>query len=91
MFDLKPQRIETTLRDIAVVSQSRQNGGNDIVYGNGGEDILIGGTGNDAIDGGTDRDLVFGDNVSLDRTGHFGNYSNLRFETLTGTQIYSTG
>jgi RTX calcium-binding nonapeptide repeat (4 copies) len=88
--DLKPQRIETTLRDIAMASASRQNGGNDTVYGNGGEDILIGGTGDDAIDGGTDRDLVFGDNASLDRTGHFGNYSNLRFETLTGTQIYST-
>src|SRR5262249_15467841 len=87
---LKPQRIETTLRDISMASASRQKGGNDIVYGNGGEDILIGGAGNDALDGGTDRDLVFGDNVSLDRTGHFGNYTNPRFDTLQGVQIYST-
>src|SRR5262249_50109640 len=62
----------------------------DTIYGNGGDDVLIGGPGNDAIDGGAGRDLVFGDNVTLDRTGHLGNFTNLRFETLQGTQIYST-
>ena len=33
-------------------------------------------------------DLVFGDNVSLDRTTHLGNFTNLRFEQLTGTLMY---
>jgi Ca2+-binding RTX toxin-like protein len=87
---ITPQRIETTGFDVTVTSQSRQNGADDTIYGNGGDEVLIGGTGNDAIDGGTGRDLVFGDNVSLDRTGHFGNFTNPRFETLQGTQIYST-
>jgi hypothetical protein len=88
---LVPQRIETTLLSRTIVSQSRQVGADDTIYGNGGDDVLIGGTGNDAIDGGGDRDLIFGDNVSLSRSGHLGNLSNLRFETLQGTQIYSTG
>ena len=87
---LTPQRIETTLLSRSIISQSRQNGGNDLLYGNGGDDVLVGGTGDDAIDGGGDRDLLFGDNVSLSRAGHLGNYTNLRFETLSGTAIYST-
>jgi hypothetical protein len=97
-----PQRIETTLLDRQIISQARQNAGNDFVYGNGGDDVLIGGAGNDSIDGGGDRDLIFGDNVSLSRSftpggtnplpgqGLLGNYANPRFETLQGTQIYST-
>ncbi|MGY4311159.1 Ca2+-binding RTX toxin-like protein [Bradyrhizobium sp. JR3.5] len=96
---LVPQRIETTLLPRVISSQSRQVGGNNTVYGNGGDDILIGGPGNDALDGGTGRDLVFGDDVTLTRglvgrtagAGLLGNYANLRFETLSGTQIYSTG
>src|SRR5262249_52831409 len=87
---LVPQRIETTLLARTIVSQSRQNGADDAIYGNGGDDVLIGGAGNDAIDGGSQRDLAFGDNVSLDRTGHLGIFSNLHFEALQGTQIYST-
>ena len=87
---LVPQRIETTLLARTIVSQSLQNGADDTIYGNGGEDILIGGAGNDAIDGSTDRDLIVGDSVSFSRAGHLGNYSNLRFQTLQGTQIYST-
>ncbi len=87
---LTPQRIETTLLARTITSQSRQNAADDIIYGNGGDDVLVGGAGNDSIDGGGDRDLVFGDSMSLSRAGHLGNFSNLRFETLQGTQIYST-
>jgi Ca2+-binding RTX toxin-like protein len=89
-ISLTPQRIETTLLARTITSQSRQNAGDDIVYGNGGDDVLIGGAGNDAIDGGGDLDLIFGDSVSLSRSGHLGNFSILRFETLQGTQIYRT-
>jgi Ca2+-binding RTX toxin-like protein len=39
---LVPQRIETTLLARTIVSQSRQNGVDDTMYGNGGEDVLIG-------------------------------------------------
>src|SRR5207302_3320781 len=64
------------------------------LYGNGGEDILIGGAGNDAIDGGANDDLIFGDAVQLQRRdvrpGITGDITNLRFQALTGTQIYST-
>ncbi|HYT95205.1 MAG TPA: hypothetical protein VEL76_41190, partial [Gemmataceae bacterium] len=85
-----PQRLQTTLRSRMIVSQSRQTGADDYIYGNGGDDVLIGGSGSDAIDGGTERDLIFGDNVSLDRTTHLNNFTSKRFEVLTGTQIYST-
>ncbi|MGY3658239.1 hypothetical protein [Bradyrhizobium sp. USDA 376] len=88
---LTPQRIETTLLARTIVSQSRQYGGNDTIFGNGGEDILIGGMGNDSLDGENGRDLLFGDNVALSRTTHLGDFRNGRFETLSGTQIYSTG
>jgi Ca2+-binding RTX toxin-like protein len=68
--------------------------GNDTIYGNGGEDILVGGTGNDAIDGGLGDDLIFGDAVQLQRRdvrpGITGDITSLRFQTLGGTQIYST-
>src|SRR5258708_8601367 len=69
-------------------------GGNDTLYGNGGDDILIGGKGNDAIDGGAGDDLIFGDNVQLYRRDvnpyAVGDITNPRFQTLSGTQIYST-
>ena len=85
-----PQLLQTTLRDRVIQSAQVDNGANDTIYGNGGEDILIGGTGDDAIDGGTQRDLIFGDHVSLDRTTHLGDFTNPRFEDLSGTQLYST-
>src|SRR5262249_25616529 len=68
----------------------RSIGAADTLYGEGGDDILDGGTGNDMIDGGLGKDLIFGDNVTLDRTSTRGNLTNPRFETLSGTQIYST-
>ena len=61
-----------------------------------GEDILIGGTGNDAIDGGNSDDLIFGDAVQLFRRDvqpgpvNPSAISNPRYQTLIGTQIYST-
>ncbi|HEX5279640.1 MAG TPA: hypothetical protein VFW28_06150 [Micropepsaceae bacterium] len=85
-----PQDLQTTLRIRKVQTLTPQYGGNDFIYGNGGQDVLIGGPGNDAIDGGAGSDLIFGDNVSLDRTTHLDNFTSLRFQTLQGTQIYST-
>ncbi len=76
------------------LTSAQVGGGNDTIYGNGGEDILIGGAGNDAIDGGSADDLIFGDAVQLQRRdvrpGVTGDITNLRFQALTGTQIYST-
>ncbi len=66
-------------------------GANDVIYGSGGDDVLIGGIGSDAIDGGTERDLIFGDNVTLDHWSHHGNFTNLRFEQLSGAEIYGRG
>jgi hypothetical protein len=83
-----PQDLQTTLRNRKVVSAALQNAGNNIIYGSGGQNILIGSSGTDSIGGGNERDLIFGDNVSLDRTTHLGNFTNLRFEQLTGTLMY---
>jgi len=69
-------------------------GGQDTLYGNGGEDILVGGAANDMIDGGAGDDLVFGDAVQLYRRDVnpylVGDITNPRFQTLAGTQLYST-
>src|SRR5258708_8319816 len=84
---LDPRWVYSFVPDLTV-------GGNDTLYGNGGDDILIGGKGNDAIDGGAGDDLIFGDNVQLYRRDvnpyAVGDITNPRFQTLSGTQIYST-
>lgn len=85
-----PQFIMTTLRARLVATAEPQNGASDIIYGGGGQDILLGGTGDDAIDGGAGVDLIFGDHASLDRWSHLDIFTNPRFRTLNGTQIYST-
>ena len=67
----------------------RIHGAVDTIEGNVGQDILIGGAGGDVIDGGAEDDLIFGDNVLLDRTGSvFGDFSNPRYQALSGTEIY---
>ncbi|HNQ90946.1 MAG TPA: Ig-like domain-containing protein [Verrucomicrobiota bacterium] len=66
-------------------------GGPDTIYGEGGQDVLIGGAGADRIDGGGDKDLLFADCVTLDRSGSLNDYTNLRFRTLIGTEIYGRG
>src|SRR5439155_26603728 len=63
-------------------------GGTDTVRGGADEDILIGGAAGDAIDGNEADDLIFGDAVQLLRRPT--DITDPRFETLTGTQIYST-
>ena len=67
--------------------------GQDTIYGNAGEDILIGGASNDMVDGGLGDDLIFGDAAQLNRRdvdpNVRGTTTNPRFQTLTGTQIYS--
>jgi Ca2+-binding RTX toxin-like protein len=65
-------------------------GGSDVIYGRDGEDLLVGGAAGDDIDGGTGRDLIFGDNVTLDRQGSFGDHTSPRFRLLSGTALYST-
>jgi Ca2+-binding RTX toxin-like protein len=85
-----PQTLQTTLRARVIETVAPEYGSADQLYGNGGEDILLGGTGGDAIDGGTGMDLVLGDQASLDRWTHLDNFTSPRFETLQGTQIYST-
>ena len=52
----------------------------------GGFDILIGGSGNSWIGGSAKSDLIFGNNVTLRRQS---NFNDPRFQTLTGTQIYT--
>jgi hypothetical protein len=52
----------------------------------GGDDILIGGPGNNWIGGGAGDDLIFGGNVTLKRAA---TTDDPRFQTLTGTQIYT--
>ena len=63
-------------------------GGADTIKGNGGEDILVGGAAGDSIDGNAQDDLIFGDAAKISRRPT--DITNLRFETLTGTQIYDT-
>jgi Ca2+-binding RTX toxin-like protein len=69
-------------------------GSNDTIYGNGGEDVIVGGALNDALDGGAADDLLFGDAVQLYRRdvtlGSTGDITSPRYQSLSGTQIYST-
>jgi Ca2+-binding RTX toxin-like protein len=91
----KPQKLQTTLFAahssstglVKIESKALQNGGNDWIYGNVDRDVLIGGTGDDAIDGGEQDDLIFGDNAVVVRT--LGDTTSPRFQTLTGTLMYS--
>ncbi len=67
-------------------------GDTDVLLGQDDDDIVIGGSFDDILDGGSDRDMVFGNNVTLDRTGaRLGVNTNPRFKTLTGEEIYATG
>jgi Ca2+-binding RTX toxin-like protein len=63
-------------------------GAADTVQGLAGEDVLVGGAANDMIDGGANDDLIFGDAVKIARRPS--DVTNPRFETLSGSQIYST-
>ncbi|MGP6087157.1 LEPR-XLL domain-containing protein [Antarctobacter jejuensis] len=77
-------------------------GGDDTIFGDEHEDIMVGGYGADVIDGDNvesrddplgalaGKDLIFGDNVELDRRGAFlGDFTDPRYTTLSGTQLYS--
>ena len=58
----------------------------------GGTDVLLGQDDDDIVIGGSGRDMVFGNNVTLNRTGdRLGVHTNPRFRTLTGEEIYATG
>ncbi|HET9217470.1 MAG TPA: Calx-beta domain-containing protein, partial [Terriglobia bacterium] len=91
------QKIQTTTLDsiLAIYSQGLQNGDDDVVFGNLGRDVLIGGAGNDMLDGDEADDLLLGDNVtSLTRQGGADGSTaddteSLRFQTLSGTLLYS--
>ena len=74
---------------VVTVSSTDYNiGGKDRIYGEGGDDVLIGGAADDLLDGGSGRDLILGDNAKLDRSTTLENFTNPRFRTLAGTQIY---
>ncbi|MCH5377199.1 MAG: hypothetical protein JJ992_24820, partial [Planctomycetes bacterium] len=63
-------------------------GGADQIQGGTEDDVLVGGAFADAIDGDAGNDLIFGDGVQLSwRTDDI---TNPRFQSLIGTQIYST-
>jgi len=91
------QKIQTTELStiLEINSLELQNGADDIIYGTAIADIIIGGAGNDMIDGAAGDDLIFGDNVFLTRMGIAGDenliddISNLRFQTLLGSYLYS--
>lgn len=96
------QKIQTTRIDSArrIVSVALQNGDDDVIFGGLGRDVLIAGAGHDLADGDEADDLVFGDNVVLDRTARIvenptatdvanGVVTSGRFQTLTGTVLYS--
>jgi Ca2+-binding RTX toxin-like protein len=61
--------------------------GVDTIRGDAGEDVIVGGADSDRLDGGAGRDLIFGDEVLLERTG---DWTNPRYRTLSGDQIYNT-
>jgi Ca2+-binding RTX toxin-like protein len=63
-------------------------GGVDTIFGNEDEDVLVGGAIGDNIDGGSSDDIIFGDNVTLDRTTTFSDFTNPRFRTVSGV-IYN--
>ena len=49
------------------------------------KDIIDPNTGKDYVTGKEARNIkIDGDNVSLDRSAHLNNFTNLRFETLIG-------
>lgn len=80
-----------------ILSRDMNLGDTDILEGQGDDDILIGGAGNsgvgDYIDGDSGDDLIFGDAVQLMRrdivVDSYGDITNQRFQTLSGTYIYS--
>ena len=50
---------------------------------------MVGGDGNDSIQGGPGRNLIIAGSVLLDRTTHLFNYTNPRFQDLSGTLQYN--
>ena len=70
--------------------RQRQHHGDNRIYGSGGDSIIIGGDGSNNIQGGPGRNLIIGGSAVLSRSAHLFNYTNARFQDLTGTQIYST-
>ena len=87
--DARVEKLQTTGDILSISSTRPQNHGNDTLYGSGGDNVIVGGDGINNIQGGPGRNLIVGGSVYLDRTTHLFNYTNLRFQDLTGTQIYS--
>ncbi|HLZ94098.1 MAG TPA: hypothetical protein VKT20_02055 [Candidatus Dormibacteraeota bacterium] len=97
--DARSEKLQTTGDITAIASAQTQNHGNDTLYGSGGDNVLIGGDGNDNIQGGPGRNLIIGGsvqlyrgagNVSVDPNTHLFNYTNPRFQDLSGTLMYNT-
>ncbi len=84
------EKLQTTGDIYTISSTVPLDHGNDTLYGSGGDNVIIGGDGNNAIQGGPGRNLIIGGSVLLDRTTHLFNYTNPRFQDLSGTAIYNT-
>ena len=53
--------------------------------------MIIGGDGTDNIQGGPGDNLIVGGSVALERTSHLFNYTDPRFQALSGEEMYETG
>jgi hypothetical protein len=88
--DARVEKLLTTGDILTIASTRPQNHGNDTLYGSGGDNVIVGGDGTNNIQGGPGRDLIIGGSALLDRNNsHLYNYTNLRFQDLSGTQMYS--
>jgi hypothetical protein len=84
------ETLQTTGDVYGIASTQPYNHGNDTLYGSGGDNVIVGGDGTDNIQGGPGRNLIIGGSVSLTRrTGRLFNYTNPRFQNLSGTLLYT--
>src|SRR5262249_13140308 len=71
-----------------ITTIDRTLGGADTIDGGTEDDLLIGGAFGDCVDGNAGDDLIFGDAVQL--LWRAAGVTDPRFQTLAGTQIFST-
>jgi hypothetical protein len=88
--DARQEKLQTTGDILKIASAVPLDHGNDTLYGSGGDSVIIGGDGSNAIQGGPGRNLIIGGSVALDRGAHLFNYTNPRFQDLSGTLLYNT-
>ena len=84
------ETLQTTGDILAIESKVPENHGNDTLYGGGGDNVIIGGDGTDNIQGGPGDNLIIGGSVALNRSSHLFNYTDPRFQALSGEEMYET-